>query len=70
MKDILGLVDDYKLGKLIKALALQVGNMIEYRELMEISEFSYHTLKNILIFSKTYIADFIRPFIETKGKKL
>ena len=71
VKDILGLVDDYKLGKLIKALALQVGNIIEYRELMEISEFSYHTLKKYLNFlSKTYIADFIRPFYRNKRKEI
>ena len=37
VKDVLGLVDDYKLGKLINALALQIGNMIEYSELIEIS---------------------------------
>ncbi|HBV58296.1 MAG TPA: hypothetical protein DEB73_03495 [Candidatus Magasanikbacteria bacterium] len=71
VKDILGLVDDYKLGKLIKALALQVGNMIEYGELMEISEFSYHTIKKYLNFlNKTYIAGFIRPFYKNKRKEI
>jgi len=71
VKDILGLVDDYKLGKLIKALALQVGNMIEYQELIEISEFSYHTLKKYLNFlNKTYIAGFIRPFYKNKRKEI
>ena len=71
VKDILGLVDDYKLGKLIKALALQVGNMIEYRELTEISEFSYHTLKKYLNFlNKTYIAGFIHPFYRNKRKEI
>lgn len=71
VKDILGLVDDYKLGKLIKALALQVGNMIEYGELSEISEFSYHTLKKYLNFlNKTYIAGFIHPFYRNKRKEI
>lgn len=71
VKDVLGLVDDYKLGKLIKALALQVGNMIEYRELTEISEFSYQTLKKYLNFlNKTYIAGFIHPFYKNKRKEI
>lgn len=71
VKDILGLVDDYKLGKLIKALALQVGNMIEYKELAEISEFSYHTLKKYLNFlNKTYIAGFVHPFYRNKRKEI
>ncbi|MEK9183073.1 MAG: ATP-binding protein [Patescibacteria group bacterium] len=71
VKDILGLVDDYKLGKLIKALALQIGNMIEYGELTEVSEFSYHTLKKYLNFlSKTYIAGFIHPFYGNKRKEI
>jgi len=28
VKDILGLIDDYKLVKLIQGLALQIGNMV------------------------------------------
>lgn len=71
VKDILGLVDDYKLGKLIKALAFQIGNMIEYGELSEISEFSYHTLKKYINFlNKTYIAGFIHPFYRNKRKEI
>ncbi|MBI5230533.1 MAG: ATP-binding protein [Candidatus Magasanikbacteria bacterium] len=71
VKDILGLVDDYKLGKLIRALALQIGNMIEYKELTEISEFSYHTLKKYLNFlNKTYITGFSRPFYKNKRKEI
>ncbi|MEK7375537.1 MAG: AAA family ATPase, partial [Candidatus Margulisiibacteriota bacterium] len=30
VKDILGLVDDYKMAQMIKALALQIGGLIEY----------------------------------------
>lgn len=71
VKDILGLVDDYKLSKLIKALALQIGNMIEYKELTEVSEFSYHTLKKYLNFlNKTYITGFSRPFYKNKRKEI
>jgi len=45
VKDILGLIDDYKLNNLIKALSLQVGQIIEQSELAAISEFSIQTIK-------------------------
>ncbi|MCK5061669.1 ATP-binding protein [Candidatus Parcubacteria bacterium] len=71
VKSILGLIDDYKLNNLIKALALQVGNTIEYNELSRISEFSLPTLKKYFNFlSKTYICDFIRPFYTNKRKEI
>lgn len=67
VRDILGLIDDYKLDKLIKALALQVGNMIGYGELSQISEFSYPTLKKYANFlEKTFICQFIKPFFKNK----
>ncbi|MCG2701503.1 ATP-binding protein [Candidatus Parcubacteria bacterium] len=71
VKSILGLIDDYKLNNLIKALALQIGNMIEYNELARISEFSLPTLKKYFNFlSKTYICDFILPFYTNKRKEI
>jgi uncharacterized protein len=71
VKSILGLVDDFKLGKLIKGLALQVGNMVEYNELALISEFSVPTVKKYLNFlSKTYIAELITPFYKNKRKEI
>lgn len=67
VRDILGLVDDYKLSLLIKALASQIGNMINYQELAKLSEFSYPTLKkNINFLEKTFISYFIRPFFTNK----
>ncbi len=67
VKNILGLVDDYKLANLIKGLALQVGNLIDYGELCNLSGVSYPTLKRYLNFlNKTYICDFIRPFFKNK----
>ncbi len=67
VRDILGLVDDYKLSLLIKALASQIGNMVNYQELEKLSEFSYPTLKkNINFLEKTYIAYFVRPFFTNK----
>ncbi len=71
VRDILGLIDDYKLNNLIKALALQIGNMIESSELASISEFSFPTLKKYFNFlSKTYICEFIIPFFTNKRKEI
>lgn len=67
VKDILGLIDDYKLSSLIKALSLQIGNLIEYNDLSRISGFSFSTLKKYLNFlEKTYICRFVRPFYKNK----
>ncbi|MBU0897642.1 ATP-binding protein, partial [Patescibacteria group bacterium] len=71
VKGILGIIDDYKLNRLIKALALQIGNMIEYRELAQISEMSVPTIKKCLNFlSKTYISELINPFYKNKRKEI
>ena len=71
VRDILGLIDDYKLQALLKALALQVGNLIEYEELGRLSGFSFPTLKKILNFlEKTYICQFVRPFYKNKRTEI
>ncbi len=71
VKDILGLIDDYKLSRLIKLLALQIGNMAEYSGLSRASELSFATLKKQLNFlSKTYISELIRPFYKNKKKEI
>jgi len=71
VKDILGLIDDYKLNNLIKSLALQIGQMIEYNELAAMSEFSVPTIKKYFNFlTKTYICDFARPFFRNKRKEI
>src|SRR3989344_121381 len=71
VKDVLGLIDDYKLNRLIKALALQCGQMIEYNELNRISEYSYPTLKKYLNFlQKTYICGFVIPYYKNKRKEI
>ncbi len=67
VRDVLGLIDDYKLNKLIKGLALQVGNLMEYIELSNLSGYSYPSLKKYLNFlEKTYICRFIKPFYKNK----
>ncbi|MBI2644844.1 ATP-binding protein [Candidatus Uhrbacteria bacterium] len=71
VRDLLGLIDDYKFEKLIKALGLQIGNLIDYTELCTISEYSYITLKKQLNFlEKTFICSFVRPYFTNKRKEL
>ncbi len=67
VRDILGLIDDYKLGKLMKALALQIGGLVDYGDLARLSGYSYPSLKKYLNFlEKTFICVFIRPFFKNK----
>lgn len=67
VRDILGLIDDYKLGNLIKALALQICSLVDYDDLGQISGFNFKTLKKYLNFlEKTYICCLIRPFFKNK----
>lgn len=67
VRDVLGLIDDYKLEKLIKSLALQIGNLVSYEKLGALSEYSHPTLKKYLNFlEKTFICSFVRPFYTNK----
>ncbi len=50
IKEILGLSTDFKLSKLIKAFALQAGNLISYNELSALTGFSHYELLHISIF--------------------
>ncbi len=67
VRDILGLIDDYKLGKLIRGLALQIGNLIEYSELGQLAEYSHITLKKYMNFlEKTFICSFLNPYFKNR----
>ncbi len=67
VRDILGLIDDYKLENLLKGLALQIGSMVEYSELSNLSGYSYHYVKKYLNFlDKTYITFLLSPFFSNK----
>lgn len=71
VKDILGLIDDYKLNNLIKGLALQIGSLIEYKELSRLSGYSFAALKKYLNFlEKTYVCRFVRPFYRNKRTEI
>ncbi len=67
VKDILGLIDDYKLSKLIRALSLQTSNLIEYKELGRISDYPHNSLKKYMNFlEKTFICSFVKPYYKNK----
>ncbi|MEA2037142.1 MAG: ATP-binding protein [Nanoarchaeota archaeon] len=67
IKEILNLQDDHKLSKLINALALQIGNIINYNELSDITGFRYNDLLNhINILEKTFISLRSYPFYTNK----
>lgn len=67
IRDILNLTTDFKLSKLIKALAIQIGNLISYNNLGNISGFNYgDLLKHMNILEKTFICKRVRPFYSNK----
>ena len=71
VKDILGLADDYKLTQMIKGLALQIGNLVEWNEIGNISELSFETIKTYANFlEKTYTCHFVKPFFKNKRTEI
>ncbi|MBI4599972.1 ATP-binding protein [Candidatus Uhrbacteria bacterium] len=71
VRDILGLIDDYKLSNLIQGLALQIGNLIEYNELSRLSEYSFSSVKKYInFFEKTYICRRVRPYYTNKRTEI
>lgn len=71
VKEILNIADDYKLAKLMKALALQIGNIINYTELSSLTELSVYEVKKYLnILEKTFICKQIKNFHTNKRKEL
>lgn len=71
VKEILQLPEDFKLSKLIKVLALQVGSMSNYNELSSSTGFDYNDLlKNLNILKKTFICTESRPFFINKKKEI
>jgi len=71
IRDILGLVDDFRLAKLIKAIASQIGQLVSYNELGITAEYDYLTLKKYLnILEKTYICSPLKPYYLNKRKEI
>lgn len=71
VEDLTRLVDDYKLKNLLRALALNPGNLVEYQELSAISGFDFLSLKKYLNFlEKTFITFPVRPFYSNRRVEL
>lgn len=71
VSDLVSLSDDYKLKNLLRALTLSIGNLVEYRELSQISGFDFLSLKKYLNFlQKTYIAFFVPPYYTNKRTEI
>lgn len=71
IRDVLGLIDDFKLVKLIKALAIQIGQLVEYNELRLLTDYDYVSLKKYLnILEKTFICQTVRPFFKNKRTEI
>lgn len=71
IKELEDIKDDFKLHKLIKALSLQIGNLIDYSELKNLFEYYHEQLKHILnLLEKTYICKLISPYYTNKRTEL
>jgi predicted AAA+ superfamily ATPase len=71
IKDGLGLTTDFNLSKLIKALSLQLGGLVSYQNLGEVSGFGYQELLTHLnILEKTFICKRVPPFFTNKRSEI
>lgn len=71
IKEMLNLLEDYKLSKLINALALQIGNLVNYNELSATSGFNHKDLLDYLnVLEKTFICIRSPPFYTNKRTEL
>jgi len=71
IKEILGLKDDYKISKLIEALSLQIGGLVNYNELCSITNLNYNELLSYInILKKTFIIELSKPFYTNKRVEL
>lgn len=71
IKEILHIEEDFKLEKLIKAFATQIGSIISYNELLSTTGFNYNNLiKYINLLEKTFICSIIRPYFRNKRTEL
>ncbi len=67
VKDILGLVDEYKIEKLLTRLAVSIGSNLNYSKLGENSEIKERDLRKYLEFmNKTFVSYIVKPFYTNK----
>lgn len=71
IKEILQISDDQKINIIIKSLALQIGNLINFNELSSLTNIEFHQLKKYIeILKKTFVGIGVRPFFTNKRKEL
>ena len=71
VKDILGLVDEYKIQKLLIYLAQSVGSNINYSKLANACEINERDVRKYLEFmSKTFVVYLVMPFFTNKLKEI
>jgi predicted AAA+ superfamily ATPase len=71
IRDILQLSTEAELQKLLKALALQIGSMVVYNELGQISSLDYtRLLKHLNILEKTFLIKIIPPYCRNKRTEI
>lgn len=71
VRDILGLIDDYHLLNLAKALSLQIGNVVSFHELSTLLQQKTSPVKKYLnLFEKTFILRLVKPFFTNKRTEL
>lgn len=71
IRDILQLSTEEELQKLIKALSLQIGSLVMYNELCQLTSLNYHNLiKHLNILEKTFVIKRLFPFYKNKRTEL
>ncbi len=71
VKEILNLPRDYELSRLLEALALQTGNMLNYHELSSLTGFAYKDLlRHLNILEKTFMCSRSRPYFTNRRVEL
>ena len=67
IKEIAKIADETKMYKLLKALSLQIGNVIVYNELSTLIGVNAIQLKDYLsVFKKAFLTKAITPFFTNK----
>lgn len=71
IKEVLQITTDFKLAKLFKILALQIGGVVNYSELSDSTGIKHLELLNhINVLIKTFVCAESRPFYTNKKKEL
>ena len=71
IKDIFSLTTDFNLSRLIKAQSIQLGDLISYHSLQEVSGFDHKgLLTHLNILEKTFICKRVNPYFTNKRTEI